>query len=211
VDKRPSLRARVEIALFERYFGVGPTQMDSMRFPYFRFLPNFITIGRLLLTPLAIGMILSEDWRFAFAIFMLAGASDALDGWLAKTFDLRSDLGAVLDPIADKALIVSIYATLAAVAAIPAWLAILVISRDILIVGAVVVSWLLQRPIKIRPLLVSKATTAAQLLLAAVVLGGRAFGFEAAVAVTALAALVAALTVASASVYLWRWVKHMGP
>lgn len=182
-----------------------------MRFPYFRFLPNFITIARLMLTPAAIGMILSADWRAAFAIFILAGASDALDGWLAKTFDLRSDLGAMLDPVADKALIVSIYATLAAVAAIPPWLAILVISRDIMIVGAVVLSWLLQRPMPIHPALVSKATTAAQLLFAAVVLAERAFGFDLAPAVAPLAALAAALTVASASVYLWRWVKHMGP
>ncbi|PWB79447.1 MAG: CDP-alcohol phosphatidyltransferase [Methylocystaceae bacterium] len=182
-----------------------------MSFPLIRWLPNFITIGRLVLTPAAVDMLISENWRAAFAIFVLAGASDALDGWLAKTFDLRSDLGALLDPIADKALIVSIYATLAVVGAIPAWLAILVVSRDVMIVGAVVVSWLLQRPIKVRPLPVSKATTAAQLVLAAVVLGGRAFGYPVDEAVGALAAIVAALTIASASVYLWRWVEHMGP
>lgn len=182
-----------------------------MRSFYLRWLPNFITIGRLILTPAAIDMIVSENWRAAFAIFVLAGASDALDGWLAKRFDLRTDLGAVLDPIADKALIVSIYATLAANGAIPAWLAILVISRDLMIVGAVVISWLLQRPIKVRPLPVSKATTAAQLLLAAIVLGGRAFGYPLGDVAAVLASIVAALTVASASVYLWRWIEHMGP
>lgn len=182
-----------------------------MRSFYLRSLPNFISIGRLVLTPAVVEMILTENWRAAFAIFILAGASDALDGWLAKTFDLRTDLGAILDPVADKTLIVSIYVTLAAVGAIPAWLAILVVSRDVMIIGAVVISWLLQRPVIVRPLLVSKATTAAQLVLAATVLFARAFGFEAALIVSALAALVAALTVASASVYLWRWVKHMGP
>lgn len=182
-----------------------------MRSFYLRSLPNFITIARLVLTPVAIDMIVTENWAAAFGVFVLAGASDALDGWLAKTFDLRTDLGAVLDPIADKALIVSIYATLAFNGAIPAWLALVVISRDVMIVGAVVISWLLQRPIKVSPLPVSKATTAAQLLLAAVVLGGRAFGFPVATAAAILAGLVAALTIASASVYLWRWVKHMGP
>lgn len=182
-----------------------------MRSFYLRSLPNFITIGRLILTPAAIDMIVSENWRAAFAIFVLAGASDALDGWLAKTFDLRTDLGAVLDPIADKTLIVSIYATLAINGAIPAWLAILVVSRDVMIVGAVVISWLLQRPVKVRPLPVSKATTAAQLVLAAIVLGGRAFGLPVAAAADVFAAIVAALTLASACVYLWRWVEHMGP
>ncbi len=185
--------------------------MMLMRSLYLQWLPNFITIGRLVLTPAAIDMIVGEHWRAAFAIFVLAGASDALDGWLAKTFDLRTDLGAVLDPIADKALIVSIYATLAIKGALPPWLALLVISRDVLIVGAVFVAWLLARPMDLRPLPVSKATTAAQLLLAAIVLAGEAFAFPLGEATSLVFAVVAALTVASASVYLWRWIKLMGP
>jgi cardiolipin synthase len=182
-----------------------------MRSLYFRWLPNFITIGRFVLTPAAIDMIVTENWPAAFGVFALAGASDALDGWLAKTFDLRTELGAVLDPLADKALIVSIYATLAVVGVLPAWLALLVISRDVLIVGAVAVSWLLQRRIDLSPLAVSKATTAAQLALAALVLAAKAFAMPVEGAVAALATVVAALTVVSASVYLWRWVKNMGP
>lgn len=182
-----------------------------MRSFYLRWLPNFITIGRLILTPAAIDMIVSEHWRAAFGIFVLAGASDALDGWLAKTFDLRTELGALLDPIADKALIVSIYATLAINGAIPPWLALLVISRDVMIVGAVAISVLLQRQVALSPLPVSKATTAAQLVFAAIVLGGKAFALPVGEAVAVAAAIVAALTTASAGVYLWRWVKHMGP
>jgi cardiolipin synthase len=182
-----------------------------MRSFYLRSLPNFITILRLVLTPAAIAMIVSENWSAAFAIFALAGASDALDGWLAKTFDLSTELGAILDPIADKALIVSIYATLAINGAIPAWLAIMIVSRDVMIVGAMVISWVLARPMAVRPATVSKATTAAQLVLAAVVLGGRAFDFSIAPLTSLLAIIVAALTIASASVYLWRWFKHMGP
>jgi cardiolipin synthase len=156
-------------------------------------------------------MIVTENWLAAFAIFALAGASDALDGWLAKTFDLRSELGALLDPAADKALIVSIYATLALVGVLPSWLALLVVSRDVMIVGAVAVSWLLQRRVDLSPLPVSKATTAAQLVLAALALAAKAFDAPLDEAITAFSAIVAALTMVSASVYLWRWVKNMGP
>jgi cardiolipin synthase len=182
-----------------------------MRSLYLHWLPNFITIGRLVLTPAAIDMIVTENWPAAFAVFALAGASDALDGWLAKTFDLRTELGALLDPAADKALIVSIYATLALVGVIPAWLALLVVSRDVMIIGAVAVSWLLQRRIDLSPLPVSKATTAVQLALAAVVLAGKAFIAPPGVVTDILSAMVAALTMLSAGVYLWRWVKNMGP
>lgn len=182
-----------------------------MRSVYLRWLPNFITIGRLVLTPAAIDMIVTRNWPAAFAVFALAGASDALDGWLAKTFDLRSELGALLDPAADKALIVSIYATLALVGVLPAWLALLVVSRDVMIIGAVAVSWLLQRRVDLSPLPVSKATTATQLLLAALVLANKAFALPLEPAIAPLMAVVAALTMLSASVYLWRWVKNMGP
>ena len=71
-------------------------------------LPNIITIGRLLLVPVIVSMIVAGEWREAFFVFLLAGVSDAADGWLAKTFDLRTELGAFLDPLADKALLMSI-------------------------------------------------------------------------------------------------------
>ncbi|MGJ0510568.1 MAG: CDP-alcohol phosphatidyltransferase family protein [Methylocystis sp.] len=178
---------------------------------WFASLPNFITIARLLLTPVAIVMVSEENWRTAFFIFVLAGVSDAVDGWLAKTFSLQSELGAVLDPLADKALIISIFVTLAIMGQAPVWLAILIVSRDALIVGGVSVSWFLGRPMKVRPHVASKITTAAQLALAAVILGGAAFGFRLTMIETLLIASVAALTIISATVYLLLWVQHMRP
>lgn len=178
---------------------------------WFASLPNFITIARLLLTPVAIIMVNDESWRAAFFIFALAGVSDALDGWLAKTYSLQSELGAVLDPLADKALIISIYVTLAIVGRAPVWLAILIVSRDALIVGGVSVAWFLGRPMKMRPHVASKITTAVQLALAALILGGAAFGFRLEALESLLIGSVAALTIASASVYLWLWVQHMRP
>ncbi|MGE5389004.1 MAG: CDP-alcohol phosphatidyltransferase family protein [Hyphomicrobiales bacterium] len=178
---------------------------------WFASLPNFITLGRILLTPIAIVMVSEESWRTAFLIFVLAGVSDALDGWLAKTYSLQSELGAVLDPLADKALIISIYVTLAIMGEAPVWLAILIVFRDALIIGGVGVSWFLGRPIKVRPHVASKFTTAAQLALAAVILGGLAFGFRLTLLEDLLIASVATLTIASASVYLLLWVQHMRP
>src|ERR1700733_1335259 len=142
-------------------------------------LPNFITLARMLMTPLAVMMIISQRFLPAFLIFILAGVSDAVDGFLAKRFDLRSELGAYLDPLADKALLISIYVTLAAVGKLPAALAILVVSRDLMILVAVLVSWLLKKPVEIRPVWISKFNTFAQIAFAAFVLGARAYGLEA--------------------------------
>ena len=133
-----------------------------------------------------------------------------MDGFLARQFDLRSDLGTYLDPIADKALLVSVYVTLATVAAIPVWLAILTVSRDLLIVGAFVLSWMLDVPTSVTPLRISKANTVAQIVLALVVLGDMAFSVDLATVRTVLVYVVAFLTVASAAIYLVDWVRHMG-
>ena len=99
----------------------------------------------------------------AFLLFLAAGVSDAVDGFLAKRFNMASELGAYLDPLADKALIVSIYVALGIAEAIPRWLVILVVSRDIMIVGAVMLSWLVGKPVELKPLSVSKLNTVAQI------------------------------------------------
>ena len=95
----------------------------------------------------------------AFLLFLAAGVSDAVDGFLAKRFGMTTELGAYLDPLADKVLIVSIYVTLGINDVIPRWLVILVVSRDILIVGGIMLSWVIGKPVKIKPLLVSKLNT----------------------------------------------------
>jgi cardiolipin synthase len=104
------------------------------------------------------------EMRIAFALFLVAGISDAVDGFLAKRFHMKSELGAYLDPLADKALIVSIYVSLGIVGMVPIFLVILVVSRDIMIISAFMLAWLVGRPMPVRPLLVSKANTVAQIL-----------------------------------------------
>jgi cardiolipin synthase len=172
-------------------------------------IPNLITIGRLVLVPVVIMMIGQERWAIACILFVVAGISDAVDGFIAKRFDMRSEFGAYMDPFADKALLVSIYVTLAIVGVLPGWIAVLVVSRDVMIVSAIIVSWLMQRPVAIRPLIVSKLNTAAQIAFAAIVLGGKAFAVYAPRVEGSAMAVVAALTIASAAAYLARWLRHM--
>lgn len=172
-------------------------------------LPNLISLGRLLLVPAIISLIAEERWKEAFILFIIAGASDALDGWIAKTFDLRTKLGAYLDPLADKALLVSIYVALAIVGAIPATIAIIVVARDLMIVGAFMIAWFLARPLEVRPLIISKINTLAQILLAALVLGVKAFRLGEGGWFELSLYAVAGLALASLGAYFNRWFRHM--
>lgn len=172
-------------------------------------LPNLLTILRFCLVPVVIDMIISREWAIAFSIFVVAGATDAIDGAIARQFKLRTELGTYLDPLADKALLVSIYVTLGVVGLIPAWLAILVVARDIMIIGAILLAWIMHNPVPISPLRISKANTFVQIAFAAFMLGTLAFGLDQASLASSLMLLVAALTVLSTAAYLSVWLTHM--
>ena len=164
---------------------------------------------RLCLVPVLVWFISDGAWNAAFWTFAAAGISDGLDGFIAKRFDLRSDLGAMLDPLADKALLVSIFVTLGIAGVLAPWLVILVVFRDLLIVGAVLLSWVMDRPVTIAPLAVSKANTGIQILFAAFLLFTKGFGVELPGIVTAASIVVAALTIVSTAAYVRQWFRHM--
>ena len=172
-------------------------------------IPNIITLARIILVPVIIWAIASNEMEIAFAIFVIAGVSDAVDGFLAKRFNMASELGALLDPLADKALLVSIYVALGIWGAMPRWIVILVVSRDIMIVSAVIVSWLFDKPVAMKPLMVSKLNTAAQVALAALILASLGFGFKPMPYEVVLMGLVPVFTLVSVSLYLVEWVRHM--
>ncbi|HEX8167501.1 MAG TPA: CDP-alcohol phosphatidyltransferase family protein [Beijerinckiaceae bacterium] len=172
-------------------------------------LPNLITIARLLMVPVVIVMLMQGEWGWAFALFVAAGVSDGVDGYLARRLDMRTEFGAYIDPLADKALLVSIYVTLPIIGVLPGWIAIVVVSRDLMIISAIMISWLMDRPVAIKPLAISKANTAVQIAFAALVLGKKAFGLELSAFDTAALWVVAALTVASVAAYLAKWLRHM--
>jgi cardiolipin synthase (CMP-forming) len=166
-------------------------------------------LGRILLVPIVVWAITSGAMRIAFLLFLAAGISDAVDGFLAKRFHMKSELGAYLDPLADKALIVSIYVSLGIAGTLPLSLVILVVSRDIMIIGAFMLSWLVGKPMPVRPLPVSKLNTVAQIVLATVVLAEQAFAFDVELLAKLLILVVAILTLLSIAFYVAEWVRHM--
>lgn len=172
-------------------------------------IPNLITVARLLMVPLIVVMIGAGHWAAAFAIFLLAGVSDAVDGFIARRWGMQSELGAYLDPLADKALLVSIYIALAIHGVLPGWIAIVVVFRDIMIVTALLLSVLMDKPMQVRPLLVSKLNTGAQIGFAALMLGSNAFGGAPLWMVEIGLIVTVALTLGSAGAYLVIWLRHM--
>ncbi len=172
-------------------------------------IPNFITLARVISVPFVFWLLLTGNAKAAFFVFLAAGISDAVDGYLAKRFNWQTELGAYLDPLADKLLIVSIYIALGASGALPLWLIIAVVSRDILIVAAVLLAWLLDQPVRIAPLLVSKLNTLSQLVLASTVLADLAFQLDLTTTRLWLSWITGALTLLSLLAYLKQWLAHM--
>lgn len=172
-------------------------------------LPNLITLSRILLVPVIVWLLVTGRMQAAFVLFVLAGVSDAIDGFIAKHFDARTELGAYLDPLADKLLLVTVFIALGVRGELPVWLPIAIVSRDLLIVSAVVLSWLLSNPVRIEPLLVSKLTTTAQIVLAAVVLADAGWHLDLGIVRSLLVWLTAALTIASLAAYMQAWIRHM--
>ena len=176
-------------------------------------IPNFITLGRLLAVPVAIWLMVADYMAAAFWLFVAAGVSDALDGFLARRLRVRSVFGSYLDPLADKALLTSVYATLGFLGHIESWLVIMVVFRDVLILGGVVLYLVLAGSLAMQPLLVSKVNTTAQLILVAAHLARLGLGFDDFGVIVVMTYVVAATTFVSGAAYfgIWSWrIVHMG-
>ncbi len=173
-------------------------------------LPNYITIARFLAVPAIVYALLHGYVIAAFVGFLAAGISDALDGIIARHFNARSDLGTWMDPVADKFLLVSMFIVLGVLGHLPDWLVLLVITRDVLIVGAVILSSLMGHPLRLAPIFVSKANTAAQIGLVVVVLAMLAGLVSLPGLIVGMIELTAALTIASALSYFVIWIRHVG-
>lgn len=172
-------------------------------------IPNMITVVRLLAVPVFAWALLEGRLQTAFFIFLAAGLSDAVDGYLARRWNQHSEFGAWLDPIADKLLMASAYGLLGFLGFLPAWLVLLVIGRDVFIVAAVGAARLQGKALEIRPILVSKANTAAQVFLVVLVLADLAFAFAADHVVWAVILAAAALTILSGAAYFNIWMRLM--
>ncbi|MGE5476201.1 MAG: CDP-alcohol phosphatidyltransferase family protein [Bacteroidales bacterium] len=166
-----------------------------------RHVPNALTILRLFAVPLTVWLMAHGIFGAAFWLFVAAGVTDAVDGAVARLANARTRLGTWLDPLADKALLVSVYIALAAQGHLPIWLVVLVTLRDVVIVLYAVV-YVLAGTFRGTPLFISKINTAAQLILAALVLAHLGLGWGAPVLVDVFVLVVAATTTASAIAYL---------
>lgn len=171
-------------------------------------LPNLISLGRLLLVPLAISLILDGNYWTAFWVFVVAGISDALDGFIAKRFDRRTRLGALLDPLADKVLLVSVYVTLGIAGQIWPWLVVLVVFRDLMIIGGfLLIQAVVTLPKPTHPLFISKVNTGVQVAMVGYVLARRGLGAATGPVDLFLGGVVAITTVLSGLTYLFRWAR----
>lgn len=182
--------------------------MNPPRSPFLTALPNLISLARLLAVPLAVWLILQDRYGLAFWVFAAAGASDAFDGFLARQLGVHTVLGGFLDPLADKALLMSVYVALGYRGQVETWLVILVVSRDILIIGGAILYQAVTQSLTMQPLFISKVNTAAQIALAALLLGQLGLGLADAYGIIgAMTYIVAATTLFSGGAYvaIWGW------
>lgn len=169
------------------------------------FVPNILTVIRLALVPLFI--ILVDENRFgdALVVFIVAGITDGLDGYIAKRFKCETRIGAILDPLADKALLITAYLMLAGIEMIPFWLMIVVVSRDVIILGGCLLITLIDKMPDMSPSRLSKLNTFLQIITIVVVLMTSAdwFDFSAVLDIFCYAVLVS--SVLSGAFYVWQW------
>jgi cardiolipin synthase (CMP-forming) len=176
-------------------------------------LPNLITLSRIALTPVFILLLQDGNYKMALLVFVIAGLSDGLDGLIAKRFHSASRLGAILDPAADKILLVSAYVMLTIQGHLPLWLMIVVAFRDLLIVGGYLVYTSMYGPVRMHPSWLSKANTLLQIILAVAVLAQQAAGIAYLLPIQLLIYATFISTVASGAHYLWAWgvMKEIEP
>lgn len=178
--------------------------------PIIKILPNLITMARIISVPFIVSLLLDEEFFFAFWLFMAAGASDGVDGYLAKHFDARTRLGAYMDPLADKVLLTALFIALGIQGILPTWLVVLVVSRDMVIVGSVLLTSAMGYEIEISPQFMSKVNTLAQITLIIAVLATLAFPVDDPRILAYGIPVVAATTILSWFGYLWSWVLILG-
>lgn len=176
-------------------------------------LPNLITLARLALTPAFVLALNDGNYVAGLVLFVVAGLSDGLDGFIAKRFHYETRMGAILDPAADKILLVSAYVMLTVLGHLPVWLVIVVAFRDLLIVGGYLVYTSMYGPVQMRPSALSKLNTVMQIALVVGVLLEQAITAHFPLVIQAFVWGVFLTTVASGGHYLWSWgvMKEVEP
>lgn len=169
-------------------------------------LPNLISLFRLFLVPIVIWALVDRHYSYALLGFFIAGASDLLDGFLARKMQCQTTLGQYLDPLADKVLLTAVYVTLGLQGVLPSWLVILVVFRDFIILSGALLAMLFKSSLEIKPLFISKANTLMQLLLVGILLIELSFEILYPTINDFLFILTAITTLLSGGSYVKKWL-----
>jgi len=172
-------------------------------------IPNALTVMRIIFVPVIVILLMQGEFFKALILFGLSGISDGLDGFLARILNQQTELGAYLDPIADKALIISCFVTLSIKHIIPGWLSVIVVSRDCIILLGVAVLAMMSVSFQIRPTMISKLTTVSQLLTVFLVLVVHSLSLQGDLKMVLLGFYIVTsiLTVASGLNYIFKGIR----
>jgi cardiolipin synthase (CMP-forming) len=171
-------------------------------------LPNLICVGRMLLTVPIAAAVLAGAYPLALALFLLAAFSDGLDGFLAKRCGWRSDLGAILDPLADKLLLVTLFIVLALRGRLPYWLAGAAVGRDLVILAGAIAYRIVVGTVKGEPTRISKLNTLLQLMLVLAIILDAAYPLLPAPLITLLGAATFLTTIVSGLNYVLSYSRR---
>ena len=176
---------------------------------HLKWIPNIISIFRILLILPVLLLIFRSQYQWALLLFLIAGLSDALDGYLAKHFGWRTRVGALLDPVADKLLIAGSYIALAWLNLIPFWLATIVVCRDLIIaIGVFIYSFIIE-PFEGEATRISKINTFLELLFVLVILCSIAFDWPANSVITVIGSAVLVTVFISGIDYIISWIRRI--
>ncbi len=171
--------------------------------PFMIYIPNLLTLARIGLVPWLVVLLQNEQYGWSLTVFLIAGLSDGLDGYIAKRFNATTYLGSILDPIADKTLLVTSYIMLSVLEIVPFWLMVVVVFRDIVIIGGNLLMILFFSSMEMRPLLISKLNTVVQIFYIVLVLASLSFGWVYPGFVAAIGIFVAITSVLSGLSYVY--------
>lgn len=167
------------------------------------YIPNLLTLARIGLVPWLVVLLESHHYGWALCVFLVAGMTDALDGYIAKKYNAHTYLGSILDPLADKALLVTSYVMLSIMEIVPFWLTVVVVFRDIVIVGGNILMVMFFSTMDMRPLLISKLNTVMQIFYVFLVLFSLSFNIQLSGIVVFFGILVAVTSVLSGLAYVY--------
>lgn len=167
------------------------------------YIPNLLTLARIALVPWLIVLLQEQQFLASLIVFVVAGITDGLDGYIAKRYNAQTQLGAILDPLADKALLVSSYVMLSMMQLIPFWLVVAVVFRDVVIVCGYLIFILFFGAVETQPLKISKLNTFLQIVFIVMVLGMLAGASQLSVLIHPLSYAVLITSIASGCAYVY--------